>query len=267
MSVYAKERPEYLREALDSVFAQTRPADEVVVVEDGPLTPELYAVLEAESAAHRELRRAPLAENHGLGYALNHGLTVCTHDLVARMDSDDISHPDRFARQTAYMEAHPETDICSSWIDEFEGQPSNVVSQRRVPETHEEILRYAKGRCPVNHPAVVYRRGAVQRCGGYYGFPEDLYLWVRMLMGGCRFHNLQESLLHFRFSRAVYARRGGWSYAVSELKAHWLFYRIGWLTAPEFARVASIRFAVRVVPVGVRSWVYKKLLRKREARR
>ena len=143
------------------------------------------------------------------------------------MDTDDIAKPDRFEKQLAIFLEHPEIDVVGAWIDEFEGEVSNVLSMRKVPEQHENILRFAKGRCPVNHPVVMFRKSAVLKAGGYKHFPlfEDYYLWVRMLMNGARFYNIQESLLFFRFSPDMFRRRGGWRYAVTEVRLQTLFYK------------------------------------------
>ena len=97
-----------------------------------------------------------------------------------------------------------------AWIDEFEGRYQMYFPCGKCREQHENILRFAKGRCPVNHPVVMFRKSAVLKAGGYKHFPlfEDYYLWVRMLMNGARFYNIQESLLFFRFSPDMFRRRG-----------------------------------------------------------
>ena len=178
MSVYWRENPEFFRQSLDSLFAQTLRAAQVVLVEDGPLTPELDAVVTEYKGRYPELDVVPLAQNGGLGRALNEGLKHCRYDLVARMDADDISKPFRFERQVEYMEKHLEVDLISSWIEEFEGDKDNVTGMRKVPETSEEIYEYCKGRCPVNHPTVMYRKRAVLAVDGYLTkyFPEDYFL-------------------------------------------------------------------------------------------
>lgn len=262
LSVYRKERAPWFRESLTSVFSQTVRPTEVVLVEDGPLTAELDAVVSDFVRREPTLRVVKLPENGGLGHALNVGLRHCRCELVARMDTDDICKPNRFERQLAVFAAHPEVDLCSSWIDEFEVDKDHVTSRRLLPEHHEEIVRYAKSRCPVNHPAVMYKRSVVLGLGGYQGFPEDYYLWVRMLMHGCRFYNVQESLLWFRFPSDVLRRRGGWHYAKDDLRAQWQFKRVGFLTWAEFVRNVSVRLVVRLMPNGCRTWVYRHLLRR-----
>lgn len=262
LSVYARERADYLRTALESVFAQTLQPSEVVLVEDGPLGDALRAVIDAFRAAHpATMRTLALKQNRGLGNALNAGLEACRNELVARMDTDDICLPQRFERQVALMASRPDIDISSSWIDEFEDTPSRIISQRQLPEQHDSIVHYAKTRCPVNHVAVIYRRSRVLALGGYQGFPEDYYLWVRMLQAGCRFHNLQESLVLVRFDAAALRRRGGWTYARHDLHAQWSILRTGFLTPWQFARNCTVRITVRLLPNNLRVWVYRHLLR------
>lgn len=262
LSVYDKEQPAYLRQSLDSVFSQTLQPDEVVVVKDGPLTDELEAVLGDFASRHSVIKIVPLAVNGGLGNALNEGIRHCTHDIVARMDTDDIAKPDRFEKQIPFLVQHPEIDVCSAWVEEFEGDTSNVLTIKKLPETHEEIVRYAKYRAPINHPVSVYRKEAVLRAGGYSGFPEDSYLWVKMLLKGNRFYNLQESLLYFRFSPAMMKRRGGWHYAKTDVRSQIDFYKMGFISMPQLIYNICVRLFVRLVPSSVRAYIYKYLLRK-----
>lgn len=264
LSVYGGERGDFLRQSLASVFGQTLRAGEVVLVEDGPLTEELYAVVEEFRVHHPELKVVPLAQNGGLGRALNEGLKHCSHELVARMDSDDICRPDRFEKQVRVMEEHPEYAVVSSWIDEFEGDPSHVLSTRKLPEMPDELYEYGKSRCPVNHPAVMFRKSAVLACGGYMHYPlfEDYYLWGRMMVNGAKFYNIQESLLLFRTSPDMFRRRGGLRYALTEARLQFLFVGIGYIGLGLFFKNLAVRFVMRLVPNGLRSWVYRKLLRR-----
>lgn len=261
MSLYVKERPDYLRQSLDSVFNQTLRADEVVIVEDGPLTPELYQVLEEYQKTFPELKRVPLPVNGGLGKALNAGLKHCSHPLIARMDTDDICFPNRFEKQVKLMEKRPEVAACSSWIDEFIDTPDNVVSIKKVPELTDDIFRFGKNRCPINHPAAIYRKEVALNVGGYGPFPEDYYLWARMLMNGYKLYNFQESLLWFRSSKDVYKRRGGWHYfkAINRLQRELL--KMHYLTPFEYAKNSVIRSVVSLMPNKTRSWFYSRFLR------
>ena len=263
MSLYYKERPDYLRQSLDSVFNQTLPPDEVIMVEDGPLTDELYRVLDEYGSIHPELKRIPLPVNGGLGKALNEGLKHCSHELVARMDTDDIALPYRFEKQMMTFSDYPDADVVSCWIDEFENVPSNIVSTRKLPEFPYELFKYGKKRCPVNHPAVVFRKSAVLFAGGYRHFPlfEDYFLWVRLLLNGARIYNHQESLLLFRSSPDMFKRRGGFKHAIEEIRFQNSIRKIGYIGYPRMYMNIIIRFTTRIVPNYVRSFIYKKILR------
>lgn len=156
------------------------------------------------------LKVLSLVTNRGLGKALNEGLKYCSHELVARMDTDDIAMPERFEKQLAVFKKYPDIDVVGAWINEFEDNVSNIKSVRKLPELPDDIRQFAKRRNPINHPVVMFRKSAVLAAGGYRHFPlfEDYYLWIRMLMNGAKFYNIQESLLYFRFSSEMFKRRG-----------------------------------------------------------
>lgn len=263
LSVYRNEHPAYLRQSLDSIFTQTLPPDEVVLVEDGPLTEDLWAVVKEYVQKYSILKIIPLPKNVGLGQALNEGLKHCSCELVARMDTDDVAKPDRFEKQIAVFQAHPEVDVVGAWIDEFEGDTGNVVSVRKLPETHWKILKYARFRCPVNHPVAVFRKSAVLNAGRYLHFPlfEDYYLWVRMLMNGACFYNIPESLLWFRCSPDMFKRRGGWKYACDEYRFQKLMLNMDFISLTQFVQNVSLRFIPRIIPNQLRAVLYRKLCR------
>jgi len=259
LSLYKKELPFYLQQSLNSLFSQTLLPDEIILVKDGPLTAELDAVVSDYTARYPILKVVPLTKNQGLGKALNEGLKHCSYDLVARMDTDDIAKPDRFEKQMKVFEEYPELDLVGAWIDEFEGTPQHVLSIRRVPETSEQILAYCKKRNPVNHPVVMFRKSAVLAAGGYLHFPlfEDYYLWVRMLRNGAKFYNIQESLLYFRTSSDMFKRRGGWKYAMDELRFQSMMRKMGMIGWKRFVLNVSIRFPARIIPNSLRGFFYK----------
>ncbi len=161
ISVYYKEKPEYLEDAINSIFNQTLLPKEVILVEDGKLTDELYAVINILKEKYHEIKTVRLKENQGLGSALNEGLKYCSYDIVARMDSDDISMPNRFRLQIDFLENHPDIDIISGWIDEFYGNKENIISTRKIPEEHNDIVKFGKSRNPINHPATMFRKSII----------------------------------------------------------------------------------------------------------
>ena len=264
LSLYYKESPLFLHDSLNSIFTQTLLPDEVVLVEDGPLTPALYEVVEDFVRRHTEIKRVVLEKNGGLGHALNEGLKYCSNDLVARMDSDDICKEERFARQVTFMENHPEIDVVGAWIDEFQDNISNVISTRKLPQQPDEIRVFGKKRNPMNHPVTMFRKQAVIDAGGYQPFPlfEDYYLWVRMILNGAKMYNIPESLLFFRFSPEMLKRRGGWRYACVEVRFQWRLHQLKYIGFPTMITNICIRMTTRIVPNNLRQWIYKKLLRK-----
>lgn len=264
LSVYYNECPYFLRQSIDSLFYQSLQPAEVVLVKDGDLTPELDNVITECTAKYMHLRVVSLRQNQGLGKALNEGLKHCSYDLVARMDTDDIAKPDRFEKQIRAFQEHPELDVVGAWIDEFEETTSNIISTRKLPEVHDDICQFAKKRNPENHPVIMFRKQAVLAAGGYQHFPlfEDYYLWIRMLQNGAKFYNIQESLLYFRFSPAMFKRRGGLKYVTTELRFQNQLRNLGFITSSEYLYNVFIRVITRMMPNTLRAILYKKALRK-----
>lgn len=166
MSVYHKEKPEYLKQAIESIQAQALLTDDFVLVCDGPLNDALDGVIFAkQQEMGTVLNVVRLAKNGGLGNALNEGIKHCKNELIARMDSDDIAYPDRCEKQLSVFDEHPEVGICSGIVEEFTTDPNTVDAKRVPPETNVEIVEFAKKRNPFNHPCVMYRKSVVKAVG------------------------------------------------------------------------------------------------------
>lgn len=266
MSVYAGADPAQLRAAVRSMLDQTLPTDDFVLVCDGPLTEELERVIGSFTRREPDRFHVLRLERHsGLVAALNRGLPLCRHDLVARMDSDDISLPHRCRTQTAYLAAHPELAILSGTVLEFTEDPGTVTGKRALPATHGGIRRFARKRSPFNHPAVMYRKSAVAAAGGYradYPLFEDYDLWVRMLCAGFRGENLREPLLFMRTGMGMYRRRGGARYARNLLRFHSRLCREGFSTPGDFFTGAIPHALACLLPThGLRLfyfWLHRK---------
>ena len=265
MSVYFKEDPAFLEQSLSSVLInQTVSPSEIILVCDGELTEELESVIFNYQFRFPDVLKVPRKDNGGLGKALSFGMSFCTNDLIARMDTDDICYPDRFEKQLAFFENHPEYDVVGGLLEEFVDSVDNSVSIRRVPESHAEIVSFSKKKNPINHPTVMFRKSAVERAGGYQHFPlfEDYYLWVRMIRSGALFYNIQEPLIHFRSSEDMYKRRGGIRYAIEEVKFEHTLLKIRHINFFQFLYNSSARFIVHIIPNSMRACIYKKYLRK-----
>ena len=260
MSLYKKENPEYLKLAIDSMLNQTVVPDEIIMVEDGPLTPELYAVLDGYPMLHRVKNET----NLGLGLALNVGLKECKNELVARMDTDDCSKPDRCEKQLARFAEKPYLAIVGSHIDEFVGDISNIVSQRIVPTSSEEIYNYAKKRSAFNHPAVMYSKTAVLANNGYTDLKrnQDVDLFGRMQFEGYKAENIDEALLWFRSSDELAKRRKSWQNTWSYIATIRKFWKMGYSSFTDYVMVGIAQTGMYLMPIKLQNLVYKKFLRK-----
>ena len=267
MSVYKNDSPNYLNTALKSIYEdQTRRPDEIVVVFDGPLTDELYSVLERFKKGKEEIvRYYPQKENRGLGEALRIGSECCTGDYILRMDSDDVSDPLRFEKQISYVETHPEIDVVGTDIAEFISSPDEKNKRiRSCPVKHDDIVQMGKKRNPMNHVSVCIKKEALISCGGYQTLLllEDYYLWIRMIVAGFKLANISESLVYVRVGNGFNSKRG------SKERI------IGWKVLQEYmvennliskhqARMNMIYIRAFVnTPVWTKKIIYQKLLRK-----
>lgn len=265
MSVYRKENPEYLRQAIESIQAQTLPANDFVLVCDGPLNEPLDSVIaKKQQEMGTTLNVIRLTKNGGLGNALNEGIKHCKNELVARMDSDDIAYPDRCEKQINVFNIHPEVSICSGAVEEFTTDPEIVDTRRVPPETNAEIVEFAKKRNPFNHPCVMYKKSAVEAAGSYQDFYllEDYYLWLRMLMAGYQGYNIQEPLLHMRAGSDMYLRRAGWKYAKTQAKLFKFMRDSGFIGNGQYIQSCVIRSESALAPNWLRKLVFEKVLRK-----
>lgn len=268
MSVYGGDDPEFLRLAFHSVTdEQTRRPDDIVVVQDGPV-PDLLADAIAELVGSAAVRATlvSLPANAGLAVALDEGMRACAHDIVARMDADDISLPHRFARQIPVVEAG--VDLVGSSLLEFASSPEDIVGSRVPPLEPAAIVRYARFHQPFNHPTVVYRRTAVTAAGGYRHLPlmEDYLLFARMIDNGARVANVKEPLVLYRVGAGAYARRGGVTLLKSELALQRQLRESGFTSRAQFVRNVLVRGAYRLVPVAIRRPAYRRLVARRGVR-
>lgn len=264
MSVYEKEKPEYLTQSIESILSQTAGADEFVIVCDGALTRELDQVLNTYAGRCPKLFKIiRLEQNQGLGIALNAGLRHCSNELVARMDSDDISFPDRMERQLGIFERE-NTDIVSGTVIEFTENIENQTAKRVLPQYPEALRRFSRRRNPFNHPAVMYRKESVIKAGGYKDFWlfEDYFLWLRMFSMGFEGYNIQEPLVYMRTGDAMYERRGGIRYARQIMKFRWYMFRHGYAGLLDFIVTAGGHTLIALVPNGIRRKFYERVLRK-----
>ncbi len=265
MSLYKKENSEYLSTAIKSMLNQTVKPDEIVIVKDGPLTPELEGVLKEYIEKYPELFNIiESKENIGLGRALNLGLEHCRNELVARMDTDDISKPERCEKQLDKFDSDSELSLLGSSVDEFCSTPEEIISRRVVPTKNNEIYEFAKRRSAFNHPTVMYKKSAVMSVGGYSDLRrnQDVDLFGRMLFSGCKAENIEESLLYFRSNDDLAKRRKSWGNTKSYISTIKNLWHIGYSSFADYLVVAIAQTGMYLMPVKLQHFVYKKFLRK-----
>lgn len=260
MSLYIKENPQFLRACFESLVAQTRQADEIVLVFDGAVTPELeFVVTEFETKLPLKLVKLP--QNRGLGKALNEGLLHCDYDWVFRMDTDDICVPERFEKQVKFIQQHPDVIMLGGQIAEFGENINDIVAYRNVPTSQEEIVRFTRLRCPFNHMTVAYKKSKVLECGGYQGLQEDYTLWIKMVATGLNVANLSDILVYARVGNGMVGRRRGWKQFQYEWEIYRLKNQVKIQNPISGLAIFLMRAIPRILPLSLLQEVYK-LLRK-----
>ncbi len=265
MSVYIKDNPYYFERALKSITdEQSVTPNEVLLVVDGPVTKEIDSVIEKFLKRYSFFRVIRLKENKGLGNALRIAVENSKNELIARMDSDDVSMPTRFEEQLKFFENNSKVDIVGGDISEFINSEENVVGKRCVPCDNNEICEYMKKRCAMNHVSVMYRKTAVQDAGGYqdWFWNEDYYLWIRMLLNNAVFANTGTVLVNVRVGEEMYQRRGGKKYFISEIKLQNYMLKNGLISLPQYIKNCIVRCIVQIlIPDKLRGVIFRKFAR------
>lgn len=266
MCVYHKDDAAHFKQAVESVTVrQTLPPTEVVIVVDGPIAGELKSVVREFEKQSDLFNVIWLPNNLGHADARRTAFQAAKHEIIAIMDADDVSLPNRFEKQVAFLESHPEVAVLGGQIDEFIEEETNVVGRRIVPCTHEDILIWLKGRCPFNQVSVTLLRSPAAAVGGYLDWycDEDYYLWIRMAEAGYKFANLPDVLVNVRVGKEMYRRRGGWKYFKSEAKLQGYMLSHKLISLPRYVYNVMGRFAIQVaMPNRIRGFIFQKFFRK-----
>lgn len=265
ISVYKNEKPEYFTLALDSMVKQTLQPQEYVIVKDGLLTEDLDACIETfRQQVSIPVKILAFEQNRGLGLALRDGVLGCSNEYIARMDTDDIAKPERFAKQIAYLEKHQEIALLGSRITEFSTDAEHPDTITQLPLSDKDIRQYAKSRNPFRHMTLIYKKSAVLEAGNYRDFLwfEDYDLWVRIMQKSFKVENLPDCLVNVRANDEMFARRGGWKYLKQDLKFQEELLKIRFITRIQYSKNITLRILARVIPNRLRIILYKKLLRK-----
>lgn len=257
--VTENDNDEYLSRSLNSIgIEQSQRADQYVIVRNGPLNDSLRVILKrfAEHDAHNVMF-VDLPKLTNLSIALNAGLSQCKGTYTARMDPDDVSHPDRFIKQMRFLTQSPDVDICGAWIGEFQFDIGSVKI-RKLPISHAEIVKYAKLRNPIAHPSVIFKTQLILDIGGYADVDkaQDYLLWCSAITRGYKLSNIPETLLYFR-SDINHMKRRGWQYFKSEVVILKKMRSIGFLSSGQLLKSCFLRLIVRMQIVWLRRLIYK----------
>lgn len=219
MSVYQNDKLEYLEKSVQSILTQTYSQFDFLIAFDGPVSLEIDKYI--SSLIDNRIRIYRLENNEGLANALNYLLKIVISDsrykLIARMDADDISMPERFKKQHNFFSTNPDISCIGTWYQEID-KTGKHLSDRKLPVDHDGIKKLYYLRTPFAHPSVMFRREMIDKAGLY---PintlklEDYVLWGNALMKGFKLANIPEFLLKFRIDRDFYKRRSGLKYGTS----------------------------------------------------
>nr|WP_308655897.1 glycosyltransferase [uncultured Agathobacter sp.] len=265
LSIYYKENPDYFRECMESIYSQTVLPDEIVLVEDGRLTDELYEAISEYECRASEINfvTVKLEKNSGLGLALAEGIKHCSNELVARMDTDDICVPDRFERQLKVFSNNNNLDVVGGFIAEFDIDKEHIVAERKVPLCHNDIVRYQRKRDGLNHVSVMFKRKSVLDAGNYKNclLMEDSLLWANMIKNHCHMANIDEVLVYVRTGDDMLKRRGGFDYFIKYRSGRRKILQTGTISMSDYFITVAAQFVVCMMPLWMRSLVFKKILR------
>ncbi len=268
MCVYGGDNPDFFDAAVESIVNQTVRPDEIVLTVDGPIPQNIEAVIEkyrallTESAIH--FRVVYLEKNMGHGEARRIGFENCSNELIALMDADDLSVPNRFEKQLERFTLGTNLSIVGGNIQEFIESPDNCIGKRIVPESDAGIKTYMQRRCPMNQVTVMFRKSDIAEVGGYIDWfcEEDYYLWIRLALAGKQFANVPENLVNVRVGKEMYQRRGGWKYFRSEAKLQRFMLKKHLIGFPRYLINVSQRLVLQVLmPNKVRGWIFQKFAR------
>lgn len=266
MSVYYKANPDYLRDCLNSMMYQSYLTNDFVLVCDGELTAELNGVIDEFCSRYPGIFNiVRLKENVGIGGAVQAGLELCKNDIIIRMDSDDVSLPDRCETEVEMFRSDPELSIIGGYIVEFDSEGNQYI--RDVPLEHDEIVKYSKSRYPFNNVTMAFKKSKAIEVGGYSGSfkrCEDYDFVSRMLKSGAKAKNSPKSMVECRLDDDSYRRRKSWVNTKSYIIVRHYLWKSGYCGFFRFIVSSTAQFLMFILPAGFTKFMYTKILRRKK---
>lgn len=264
MSVYDKELPENLNESLESMLLQSYPPSDFVLVCDGKLTNELNIIAKSfENEFKNIFHIVRIDKKVGPGKALNIGIKACKYEHIVKMDSDDISFPDRCLKEMTLFSIKPQLDIVGTYVEEFNNDTKQVISVKKTPILDKEIKEYAKRRNPFNRQTVAFRKSSALKVGGYSDLKlcEDYEFAARLLGCGAKAQNIPEVLVRYRVHNDTPEIRKSFRLTKGFIKVRWKIYREGLTKFSDFFAPCILQLGLFIFPKKFTRWVYKTFLR------
>lgn len=265
-TLYKNDNPEFLKQSIESMLKQSILTNDYIIVADGPLTPELDSILETYAKKYSFFRLVRLKENGGLGVALRRGVEECKNDLIARLDSDDISVRNRCELQLKEFELDSELAIVGSDMYEFDEDPSKVKDIKKMPVSTEQIYQYGKRRNPFNHSSVMYKKSVIKSVGSYSTRrrSQDVELWSKVIFAGHKCKNINKPLVYFRTDGANRVKRKKkWSNVKSDLAVYKANYKMGYASFFDYLYICLYQMTFYIMPEKMASYLYTRLFRKK----
>lgn len=265
MSVYDRELPENLNESLESMLMQSYPPSDFVLVCDGKLTCELNIIVKSFQDEFKHIFHiVQIDENVGVGKAYNEGIKACKCDYIVKMDSDDISLPNRCLKQMTLFAVKPKLDIIGTYVEEFDTDTDEVVSVKKVPVMHKDIASYSKRRNPFNRQSVAFRKSFAEKIGGYSDLKicEDYEFIARMLQHGAKGQNIPEVLVRYRIDENTVDTRKSWEHTKAFIRVRWIIHRSEYTGFRDFFMPCALQLGLFIFPRKFTRWVYRTFLRK-----
>lgn len=265
MSVYKNENPQFLKESIESMLAQTVVSDDFVIIKDGPLTNELNQILEIFMKKIDYIHIYDLVENQGLGRALRYGMLKCKNELIARMDSDDIAVPERCKLQIDEFNKNPRLELAGSFVEEFSVDSHKIEALKIMPCTNEEIFKYAKRRNPFNHSTVMFRKSSILKRGSYSELrrSQDFELFNRVVGEGIVCMNIAKPLVKYRRNQEADIRRKNWESVKGIIKIIYGSWKRGYSSNIDLAYVVISEISLMIMPVKMANVLYTAFFRKK----
>ena len=264
MSIYHKEKPNYFNRCMQSIWdEQTVKPNEIVLVQDGELTDELYKIIDSWKDRLQDiLKIIPLEKNIGTGGAKKIGVENCNFDFIAVMDTDDIATPKRFEKQLEFLEKHQEIDVVGTYIKEIDEHENVLKDIVKFPLSHDDLYDFFSQRDPLAHPTTMFRRSFFEKAGNYgtdLHLAEDTLLWYHGFMAGCTFANLDFIGLHFRRTEDFYTRRANIQKGIGLLKYRILHInrKLKYGLKADLSAIAY--FLISMAPSSIKKFLYTTL--------